>query len=126
MQTDLMVETPTTETVPDSTPTMETTHSTVTAEVTHTTTSYALLPQYASTPKRGARRTKREPQALLAYVLTHGPVLALTPETYAALASAGLPKHRVVNAVSDLKKYFGVPVTAARTGRTVTQYTFTL
>lgn len=85
-----------------------------------------LLPQYAQTPKRGAARTKREPQLLLAYLLTHGTTLHLTPETYAALEADGLPKHRVVNAVSDLKKYFGVPVASSRTGRKVTSYTFTL
>lgn len=85
-----------------------------------------LLPQYAKTPKRGAPRKKREPDLLLAYLLEHGPVLTMDAPTVQALVSRGLAAHRIVNAVSDLKKYYGVAVTSTRTGRTVTGYTFTL
>lgn len=86
----------------------------------------ALLPKYATTPKRNAQRIKREPQKLLAYVLEQGPVVELTPDVYAALEQRGLPKHRIVNAVYKVKKYYGIPVSTARTGRKVTSYTFSL
>jgi len=108
------------------TPVTPTETVTVTAADGTTTRTVCLLPQYASTPKRAAKRVKREPEKLLAYVREHGAVVSLTPEVYAALAELGLPKHRVVNAVSDLKKYYGVQITAQRTGRTVTSYTFAL
>lgn len=107
----------------DSTTTPETTPET-SAETTAPTG--ALLPKYALTPKRGASRVKREPEKLLAYVREHGAILPLDETVYAALEQRGLPKHRVVNAVSDLKKYYGIQITAARTGRKVTSYTFAL
>lgn len=108
-------------TTPTPTPTVQ-----VTAPNGATTRVVSLLPKYATTPKRNAQRMKREPEKLLAHVLEHGPVVELTPDVYALLEQRGLPKHRVVNAVSDLKKYYGIQITAARTGRTVTRYTFAL
>jgi len=93
-----------------------------------TETHGTYLPQYATTAKRGAaRKAKKEPATLLAYAIECGPCIDVTnAETIAELTARGVPKHRIPNAVSDLKKYFGVPVTAARVGRTVISYTLTL
>lgn len=93
-----------------------------------TETHGTYLPQYATTAKRGvARKAKKEPAALLAYAIEHGTRIELTdPATLDRLAERGLPKNRIPNAVSDLKKYFGVQVTTERAGRTVTSYTLML
>lgn len=107
-------------------PATETTPETNTMTETGQGRMLALLPKYATTPKRNAQRIKREPQKLLAYVLEQGPVMELTPDVYAALEQRGLPKHRIVNAVYKVKKYYGIPVSTARTGRKVTSYTFSL
>lgn len=115
-----------TETVTPVTPVTPTETVTVTAADGTTTRTVCLLPQYAKTPKRGAVRKKREPELLLAYLREQGPSLTLEPTTIATLVARGLPAHRIVNAVSDLKKYYGVPVAATRTGRKVTGYSFTL
>ena len=122
-ETNMMVTIPATETTPETNTMTETTP--VTMETGQRRT-LALLPKYATTPKRNAQRIKREPQKLLAYVLEQGPVMELTPDVYAALEQRGLPKHRIVNAVYKIKKYYGIPVSTARTGRKVTSYTFSL
>ena len=124
-ETNMMV----TVTIPATETTPETNTMTETTPVTMETGQgrmLALLPKYATTPKRNAQRIKREPQKLLAYVLEQGPVVELTPDVYAALEQRGLPKHRIVNAVYKVKKYYGIPVSTARTGRKVTSYTFSL
>ena len=88
---------------------------------------YAVLPQFQKTTKRGkVRMQKKEPTILLQYALTTGGLVVLDEPTYTLLTSMGLPKHRVVNAVSDLKKYYGMPITANRQGRVVVSYLITL
>jgi len=111
---------------PETTPVNPSETVQVTAPNGTTTRVVSLLPKYATTPKRNAQRIKREPEKLLAYVLEHGPIVELTPDVYARLEQRGLPKHRVVNAVSDLKKYYGMQIASSRTGRKVTSYTFSL
>lgn len=118
--------TPVTPVIPETTPVNPSETVQVTAPNGTTTRVVSLLPKYASTPKRNAQRIKREPEKLLAHVLEHGPIVELTPEVYALLEQRGLPKHRVVNAVSDLKKYYGMQIASTRTGRKVTSYTFSL
>lgn len=112
----------TTET-PTTTPTPEVTVQTATGPVK----ALALLPKYAATPKRGApRKDRREAVALYQYAVTQGGVVTLTPEALSSLQSLGLQAHRVTNAAYKLRKYYGVPVTAQRTGRKVTAYQVTL
>ena len=86
-----------------------------------------LLPQFASTAKLGKpRKQKREAFVLLTYATEHGPRIVLTPDIIAALGVAGIPAHRISNAVSDLRKYYGIPIIPQRDGRTVVAYTLQL
>ena len=92
-----------------------------------TTRVLCLLPQYAQTPKRGAKRKDRaEAMALYQYAVTQGGTVDLTPETMQTLQGMGLKPHRVTNAAYKLRKYYGVSVSSTRTGRKVTRYTVTL
>ena len=87
----------------------------------------AFLAQWAATPKCGrARKPKREPSALLAYAIERGAVITLDEPTLTELEPRGIKRTRIANAVCGLKKFYGVPVTASRTGRQVTAYTVQL
>jgi len=87
----------------------------------------SMLPQFATTPKRGvARKPKREPSILLAYAIEHSGRVELTPAAKAELAQRGLPEHRIPCAVYDVRKYFGKTVIPERKGRAVAAYTITL
>lgn len=100
---------------------------TITAPDGATTRVLCLLPQYAQTPKRGAKRKDRaEAMALYQYAVLHGGTVDLTPDALSALQAQGLQPHRVTNAAYKLRKYYGVAVQSARTGRKVTRYTVTL
>lgn len=122
MQTE-MIQTETSVVTPETT----TETVTVTTAAGETTQVLSLLPQYAQTPKRGAKRKDRaEALALYQYALTQGGTVALTPEALSALHTLGLKAHRVTNAAYKLRKYYGIAVTSARTGRKVTSYTVSL
>ena len=82
-----------------------------------------LLPKWATTPKRGAtRKDKREPKALLAYAMEKGERIDLTPAVLEELNTRGIKANRVANAVCGLKKFYGIPVEAVRSGRKVIAY----
>lgn len=87
----------------------------------------ALLPQFATTPKRGkSARPRQEPLTLFAYALETGGRIELTDATKQELAARGVPPHRISSAVYSLKKYFGQPVVTERRGRGASAYVVVL
>lgn len=87
----------------------------------------ALLPQYATTPKRGkAARPRQEPLKLYAYAVEHGGRVEMTDATKQELTARGVPPHRIPSAVYSMKKYFGAQVVTERKGRSVSAYTFSV
>jgi len=99
----------------------------VSAPVVSAPAPLSMLPQFATTPKRGsARKPKREPSILLAYAIEHGGRVELTQAAKADLAKRGLPEHRIPCAIYDVRKYFGKSVTAERNGRAVAAYNISL
>ena len=88
-----------------------------------------LLPEHATSPVRGvARKPKKAAQIILTYALEHGGRIEKTPEILEELLLRGFAKtpelvdKRLPNAISDLKKYYGLVVTTERMGRDVTAY----
>ncbi len=81
-----------------------------------------MIPARAMTA-RGPRKPKREALALLQYALEYGAEVVVTdPAVCAALATRGLPTHRLPNAASDLRKFYGVRVENLRDGRKTRAY----
>lgn len=83
-----------------------------------------LLPEFQTTPKGRARKPLRESAALLDYARQTNPRIDLTnPQVQADLQARRI---RIANAVCNLKKFYGITITAERTGRKVTAYTLQL
>lgn len=113
--------------VPSETPT-PTDIPTDTATVSTVPQGLAYLPSCATTPKRGgARKMRREAQALYAYAVEQGGHIDLTkPDVQAELVARGLPPHRLPCAVYDLRSKCGKSVQAIRSGRKVSAYVIPL
>lgn len=91
-------------------------------------TKPALVGTAATTPRRqsASKRSCREGNILMAYAIELGGRVPMTDTHHEELERRGLQKHRIYNAVYELKKFYGMNVTDERDGKIVLAYVIPL